>query len=66
MFVDGQRHGSDDSLPDADLRCDVEQTRLCLDRLDRQVASLSGDVASLSTDVKVILHLLRGQTAGKS
>ena len=53
-FSAAHRRGSDDSIGS-----DVEHTRMCIDRLDHKVASLSEDVANLSADVRTILHLIR-------
>ena len=53
-FSAAHRRGSDDSIGS-----DVEHTRMCIERLDYKVASISDDVANLSADVRTILHLLR-------
>lgn len=53
------------SSPEPDIYTDLADTKETVQKLDKQVLNLNKDVASLSTDVKTVLELLKSLKNGK-
>lgn len=53
------------SSPEPDIYTDLADTKQTVQKLDKQVLNLNKEVASLSSDVKTVLELLRGLKNGQ-
>ncbi|CAH1249231.1 KCNH8 [Branchiostoma lanceolatum] len=60
------RHSSTSNLDAAELRGEVEYTRSTVDRLDKEVSSLTRDVATMSADLRQLMQLMQAHVAATS